>query len=185
MYGSKRHFATILLLPASLVAASGANAHEAHVHGQATVQVAIAGDKLTITLNTPLDNLLGFETAPANATQRRAVDVMAARMRRGEAVAAPSLGAGCVAGPVRLDAPVLAGTPGHDATSGEASPAGEAHANMEATYPFTCGRPEALREIEILLFGELPRLKRINVQIAGPRGQSLQRLTPKNRNIRL
>ena len=56
---------------------------------------------------------------------------------------------------------------------------------MEAAYVFTCGRPEALREIEVRLFGELPRLKRIDVQIAGPRGQALQRLTPQNPLVRL
>ncbi|MDX6765971.1 MAG: DUF2796 domain-containing protein [Candidatus Methylacidiphilales bacterium] len=167
------------------VAAHGALAHQAHVHGHATIQVSIAGDKLSITLNTPLDNLLGFETAPANASQGRAVDAMAVRLRRSESVAAPSAGAGCVAGPVRLNAPVLAGTPGHDAPRGTTPPANEEHANMEAAYTFTCGRPEALREIEVRLFGELPRLKRIDVQVAGPRGQASQRLTPKNRIVRL
>ena len=182
-----RHWisASLLVLLGTQFAAQRALAHQAHVHGQATIQVAIAGDKLAITLNTPLDNLLGFETAPANASQRRAVDAMAVRLRRSEAVVAPSAGAGCVAGPVRLNAPVLAGTPGHDAPSGNAPPANEEHANMEATYAFTCGRPEALREIEVRLFGELPRLKRIDVQIAGPRGQASQRLTPKNPLARL
>lgn len=185
MHAGKWISASLLVALGTQPVAPEALAHQAHVHGLATIQVAVAGDKLAITLNTPLDNLLGFESAPANASQRRAVDAMVARLRRSETVAVPSAGAGCVAGPVRLNAPVLAGTSGHDTPSGNAPPANEEHANMEAAYVFTCARPEALREIEVRLFGELPRLKRIDVQIAGPRGQASQRLTTKNRLVRL
>lgn len=186
-----REIRLLTLLRLIVVLASGAptmpdaTAHEAHVHGQATLQISLAGDTLTLALHSPLDNLLGFETAPTSQAQRQAVAAMAARLRSSESFAMPSPEAACTAGPARLHAPVLGGTAGHDGATGAQAAGTETHGNLTAEHRFTCLRPQALREIRMTVFEAMPRLKRINAQIAGPSGQSAQRLTPRNPTARL
>jgi len=161
-----------------------AAAHSAHVHGQATVQVTIDGARLMVTFDSALDNLLGFESAPRNDAQRRLASALATRLRQVESVVLPGAEADCKPNGVRLHAPVLAGTAAHDSNSPSASAADTGdHGNMTATYIFECAKPQALRGIEFKLFEGFPRLQRVTAQLAGPRGQSQQRLTPKRRQI--
>ena len=78
--------AAISLLP--LPALAGKTA--AHVHGVASLEVAIDGGTLTLQFETPLANLLGFEHAPRNEKQKQAVRAMADRLREAGAVFTPS-----------------------------------------------------------------------------------------------
>src|SRR5437879_845104 len=59
-------------------------AHEqhAHVHGIASLQLAVDGNTLTLDLSSPLDNLLGFEHVPRTDKQKAAVHNMAERLRK-------------------------------------------------------------------------------------------------------
>ena len=47
-------------------------AHElgAHVHGVATLQIAVDDKTVTLDFSSPLDNLLGFEHVPRDAKQK-------------------------------------------------------------------------------------------------------------------
>jgi len=66
----------IQLTAFSLVAlflALTAHADSAHEHGSARLDVAVDGDRLHIALQSPLDNLVGFEHAPRNERQRTAL----------------------------------------------------------------------------------------------------------------
>ena len=98
----------------------------------------------------------------------------------------PAAEAHCKPNSVRLHAPVSAGAAAHDASL---PPAGAAntieHGNMTAIHVFDCAKPQALRVIEVKLFEGFPRLLRVSAQLAGPRGQSQQRLTPRRRQITL
>jgi hypothetical protein len=48
----------------AFAAAPAWSAGKAHEHGALKLDVAIEGNKLTIAMEAPLDNLLGFERAP-------------------------------------------------------------------------------------------------------------------------
>ena len=72
----------VSLLASGLVMAGHAAAHSnhgahdnpgAHVHGEARLQVALEGQTAELMLNSPADNLLGFEHAPRNDAQREAL----------------------------------------------------------------------------------------------------------------
>jgi hypothetical protein len=56
-------------------------AGKAHEHGALRLDVAIEGSKLTITMEAPLDNLLGFERAPRTDAERKAAADVLARLR--------------------------------------------------------------------------------------------------------
>lgn len=151
-------------------------AHEpgAHVHGVAKLEVAVDAGTLTLSLESPLDNLLGFEHRPRNDREKAAVGAMADRLKAAAALFAPTPAAQCKIASVKLDSPVLE----------VAKPsAGDGHADLDAEFVFHCARPEALRDLEVWLFRDFPQLRRLDVQVAGPRGQTATRLTPGQRRI--
>jgi len=55
-----------------------ANAADKHVHGEAELYIAIEGNKVLLELESPADNILGFEHQPSTPQQEKQVaDAMA------------------------------------------------------------------------------------------------------------
>lgn len=160
---------TCLLPPAALAATP-----TAHVHGAATLQVAIDGNTLTLNLESPLDNLLGFEHAPRTDKQKAAVRTMAERLNQAAEMFTPSPAARCVPVSVQIESPVLQAVK---------QTKGDGHADLDGEFVFRCDNPEALRDLGIGLFQNFLNLRRLDVQVAGPRGQSAARLSPQQRRI--
>lgn len=171
-----------LLAGLALAAAAGSAlaAGKAHEHGAVKLDVAIEGNKLTIMMEAPLDNLLGFERAPRTDAERRAAADLLARLRSLDKAAplfAADPAAQCTLGPAEVQAPVL--EPG-------ARPAGQdQHADLEASHEFTCARPGELRRLDVGLFDAFKRIQRIDVQVAGPQGQSKLTLRRPARSVSL
>ncbi|MEF8714049.1 MAG: DUF2796 domain-containing protein [Accumulibacter sp.] len=162
--------ATVCLLPLSTAAGEPA----AHVHGVASLQVAVDGKNLTLNLESPLNNLVGFEHTPRTEKQQAAVRAMAERLNQPAGLFIASPAAACTPLSVKLESPVL---------EPMKPSAGDGHADLDGEFVFRCEHPEALRALEVGLFQAFPRLKRLDVQVAGPRGQSAARLSPQQRNI--
>lgn len=146
-----------------------AQAAPAHVHGEARLEISIDREQLVVALESPLDNLLGFEHAPRNAAERQAIQAMAAKLKEAGKVLVPSAAAQCVSTGVELDSPVLSGKPEPGS-----------HNDLDARYTWRCAKPEALRDVATGLFADFPRLQRIVVEFAGPQGQRAGRLDARN-----
>lgn len=153
-----RLFALMLLFSTSC-AFAGAG-HGAHVHGTASLDVAIDGNTLSIDLDTPADNLLGFEHAPRSAADKQQASRVAALLAQPEKLFRINPEARCSADKPLLQAPILGGS----AAAGE-------HNDIEASYGFRCANPAALANLDVLLFDAFPRLGSIRLQLAGPKGQ--------------
>ena len=106
-----------VLLPALLFAATGlAWAGKAHQHGVAQLDVAVEPTRVTLELDTPLDNLLGFERAPRTDAERAVVDKALARLRAADGLFRIDGAAGCTLAKVSLVSAVLGlAAPGVDA----------------------------------------------------------------------
>lgn len=173
-----------------LVFTQAAIAADAHVHGVATLDVTIEARTLTLRFATPLDNLLGFEREPRNESERGAVRRMADTLYRAKRLFVPSPAARCRVTDLKLASPVLG--PGlleawkHGISvgfgSGHQHKHGndhqEGHAELTDDVMFRCVNAVALDGLEVRLFDRFARLRRIDVQIIGPRGQSAATLTP-------
>ncbi|MEN9631151.1 MAG: hypothetical protein RJA10_4379, partial [Pseudomonadota bacterium] len=154
-----------IALSALLLLGPGSNAlaaPHAHEHGVARLAVAVDGNALTIALDAPLDGFLGFERAPRTDAERKAAADLLARLRDAGALFKPDAAAGCKAADVKVEAPVL--EPGYKG-KGE-------HADLEAQFHFQCAQPQALRVLDVALFDAFKLLQRIDVQVAGVKGQS-------------
>lgn len=151
-------------------------AHEpgAHVHGIAKLQVAVDGNTLTLNFESPLDNLLGFEHQPRSEKQKAAVRAMAQRLNQPATLFLPTPAASCAPVSTKLESPLLEPAKKAD---------GDGHADLDAEFVFKCAQPGELRGMEVKLFDAFRNLRRLDVQVAGARGQAAVRLTPTQRRI--
>lgn len=182
------------LLALALAGATSAAAAQAHVHGQAELEVAVSGGTLVVSLHSPLENLLGFEHAPRTAAQKAAAQNLLLQLRNPGTLFAPSAEAQCVPSSSVIEAPVLGvapqagGAPESKAPTAVAKAAPghagkDGHAELKAEFTFKCERAHQLRGLEAGLFDQFKRLRRIDVKVVGPRGQSAARLTPSRRSL--
>lgn len=172
----------LALLVASALGLSPAQAagKKAHQHGVATLGVAVEKARISITLESPLDNLLGFERAPRNDDEKQRAAALVARLKAADTLFRIDPAAGCTLATVAIDAPLL----GHGSTPVDAS---NAHADLEADFEFACADGAKAGFVEAALFEAFKRLQRIEAQIVGPKGQAkavLQRPTARIRLVR-
>lgn len=184
MYDRATLFRTPLRILSALVlacAAGSALAADAHVHGQARLTVALDGANLTLALESPLDNLLGFEHMPRTAKDKAAVDRMAKLLNRPGELFVPTPAAGCKAGAVKLESPVLEPKPKTAAKHDHEHE--HEHADLDGDFTFTCAQPALLRGLEVKLFDAFPGLKRLDVEVATAKGQTAAKLDGRKRRI--
>jgi hypothetical protein len=142
-----------------VVAAAG----KAHEHGVARLDLAVDATRVTIELDTPLDNLLGFERAPRTDAERAKADAAVARLRDGAALFRIDGAAGCTLANVDLVSPPL--------QLGAATAGSGDHGDLVGTYQFNCKVAARAGFVEVGLFEAFPGFKRIELQVATPRGQ--------------
>lgn len=174
-----------IALPALL--ATGVVQAGPHVHGVASVDIAIDGRSLVVLVDMPLDSLVGFERAPRTAAERRAAADALSRMRDASAWLIPDATALCSLSEVSVLAPVLEAA----APAAPSSPQGttgaqdEAHADLRAEVRFDCKEAAQLKTLRLGLADTFNRIRRIDVQVAGPQGQSKSVLRGQARTVRL
>lgn len=157
-------FIVLLAVPAFFATATAtAIAAAPHQHGVASLSVAVDGSNLSIDLDAPLDGFLGFERAPRSDAEKKAAADLLARLKAADGLFKPDAAAGCKLTAAEVKA---------DALQPGAKPAQGDHADLEAQFSFNCAQPAALRQLDVGLFDAFQRLQRIDVQVAGAKGQA-------------
>lgn len=150
-----------LVLAAMALTAAG----QAHVHGEATLEVVIEPTRLSLRLDTPQYNLLGHERAPRNDAERQAAAALRQRLLTGAAWFELPAASGCRLASAEFEAPALL------PTSGTAA-AAAGHADVVVSYQFDCQSTADLRSLAVGgLFDAFPGLQRFRAQVAGSGGQ--------------
>ncbi|WP_447901492.1 ZrgA family zinc uptake protein [Stenotrophomonas sepilia] len=168
--------ALFLLLAASAAQAHDIRQHAPHVHGQASVDVALDQQTLEFALQAPGIGILDFERPPANAAEQSALARATALLQGGSWVTLPTA-AGC-----RLSGND-AKAEGFDATAA-APPSGQhRHAGFSATLQYHCAKPAELRAIVVRLPALFPGLHEVIVNSATTHGQNRSVLTPDNLRV--
>lgn len=162
------------LLPASAKEGS-------HVHGLVKLDVAIDAKTLTVQLEAPLDSLLGFEHRPRTAAQKQSAEAVLKRINDGASLIRPEAAALCKSIKTTVEADALQPAPAA-ATKGAKD---DEHADLDASFEFTCEQPEKLTYIEIGLFDAFKRIQTIEVQVAGAKGQSKVTLKRPDKMLKL
>ncbi len=167
--------ALFLLLAANAAQAHDVRQHAPHVHGQATVDLALDQGTLEFALQAPGIGILDFERPPADAAEQAALARATAVLKGGSWVTLPTA-AGCRLASGKADAE------GFDATAA-APPGQHRHAGFSATLQYHCAKPAELRAIVLRLPVLFPGLHEVIVNSATANGQNRSVLTPDNLRV--
>ena len=126
-----------------------AYAAPAHVHGVAKIDLAVDGNKLTLSMEMPLDNIVGFEHLPKTDKQKAALAEAMKSLKDATDLFVPTAAADCKVEAVDVGDPF----PGGKAKA-------DGHADVDADYVFRCAQPAALKGLETKLFKRFERLRR-------------------------
>lgn len=185
MYSHFRKTLPLAVAAALLFSAALVHAHEAHVHGVGKLDVALDGQTLSLHLDSPLVNLVGFEHAANSAKDKQAVQAMTNTLRNAGAVFVTSPSAECKLNGVKLESAAL--DPALLGEAAAAKPAAQAdhdgHADLDADFTFRCAHPERLQKIEVRLFDAFKGFNSIDVQLVTSKRQGAAKLTPAANSI--
>ena len=157
-----RIFITCVL---ALATAGAAAAGKAHQHGSAQLDIAVEPRRVSIFFETPLDNLLGFERDPRTDDERQRADAAVARLRAAGQVFRIDAAAGCTLASVELQSAAL------KLGAAAEAPAPEGHADLDGRFDFDCKDGRRAAYVEVGLFEAFKGLRRLEVQVATPKGQ--------------
>lgn len=156
-------------LPALLLVTAQANAAggKAHQHGTGQLNVAVQGDHLSIELEVPADDIVGFEHPPRTPAEKQAVRDATTKLRASETLFAFPQAAACRFQNAEVDAPHAENHSGHDD-----------HSEFHAQYHFVCAQATRLSHIDLRYFEAFPRAQALTARTLTFTGQHRQRLTP-------
>jgi hypothetical protein len=181
---SARRLAPLVLLPlASLALAQ----QHAHTHGRLALDVAVDAKSITLTMEAPLDNFLGFERAPRTDAERKSVAAMVKQLKAADKLFVTDPRAECQLASVTLASSVL-GLGGKDkptdavpAAATQGAQASDAHADIDVAIVFNCAKAPLARQIDVRMFDAFAHLRTIDAQVATDQGQfkrTLNKATP-------
>mgnify|MGYP006150972361 CR=1 FL=1 len=169
--------------------------HDAHEHGHASMQVVLEGDELSINIEAPGMDIVGFEHAPKGDAEKGRIQQAVGQLENMKAMFSLPEKALCSfteahAEHASLEADKDDGHSDHkdaqkpsdnkDSHKDKASN----HSVFHAHYAWRCKEPEALGYIEARYFEVFPATAEIEALIIGPNGQSAQELTAKSARIK-
>ena len=172
---------------------------DAHTHGDAELAIVLEKNMLTIELDTPVYNILGFEHAPETNIQKAALKKAELDLGRGDTLFTPNNQADCTSFSndetvALFDTNMLdeesheneGDHHGHKETHDNNEHQNEAHTDdhdevrhtdVVLSYVFKCQNPDKLSNLRINLFEFFEKLSEIDATILGPSTQKQVTLT--------
>lgn len=154
--------------------------HPAHVHGVGKLDVALEGNTLTLHLDSPLINLVGFEHAANSGKDKDTVRAAVKNLRDVNRMFATDAAAQCKPAEVQLESAVLTPALLGEKTAASIEPApNDGHADLDGDFTLVCASPGALTAVDVSgLFAAFPGFHSIDVQLATPKKQGAVQLVP-------
>jgi hypothetical protein len=162
------------------LAAEGHRDLGAHEHGRGTLNIAVEGTKVTMELEVPGVDIVGFEHA-AN-TRKEKASVEKAKTQLSAPLTLFSLPASAACRVTEAKVEVEIGEHDHDAKAeskgaeaaqgGKAPAKTEGHAEFHAEYALECAGPANLTAIEFGYFRAFAGAEKLTVNVITPKGQS-------------
>ena len=185
-----QHVLFVILLAAAastpLQASEGHRQLGAHEHGRGTLNVAVEGSKVTMELEVPGADIVGFEHPATTKEQKAAVETAKARLLAPFSLFGLSASSGC-----RLtEANVEVESGGHEGDATEAKGTKSAqhtqgHSEFHAQYAFECQTPSRLTAIEFGYFHAFAGAQKLEVNVITPKGQTKFEVTRASPNLSL
>jgi hypothetical protein len=129
-------------------------------------------------MESPLDNLLGFERAPRTDGERRSANAAVAKLKAADKLFAIDAAAQCKLMKVELSSAALKLGPA-------AEPDPDGHADIDGSFEFDCADAARAGFIDVGLFDAFAGMQRIEVQAITPKAQLKATLKRPQRRIAL
>jgi len=171
----------------------------AHEHGRGTLNIAVEGNKMTLELETPGMDIVGFEHAAKSRLDMEAVEKAKLQLMRPLTLFTMPAAAGCRV--IEANVKVEIGEHDHDA-KGEPGPGSsersesskgkknaeaenEGHSEFHAEYTLECASVNNITAIEFGYFRVFSGAEKLDVNIITPKSQSKFEATRAKPNISL
>jgi len=151
--------------------ASSTRAADSHTHGDATLGIALEGTTLTVELDTPLFNILGFEHVAETAEQKAVAEKAKTRLAAAASLFTFNSEAGCSPNSDTIAVVLGADDHGDEHANDHDDEHGESHKDVILTYEYTCQRPNNLKDVSVGLFEHFQNLTELDLVFLGPNTQ--------------
>lgn len=151
----------------------------AHVHGHGTLNIAVEGSKVTIELEAPGDDIVGFEHEAKTAKQKAAIEAAKTRLSAPLTLLVPLPAAGCKAtsAKVELESGAHHGEAAPAAKTGDKAEGEAEHSGFHAEYTLECSNIAALTMLDVRYFKAFAKAQELDVSLIGPKGQTKLEVT--------
>jgi hypothetical protein len=151
-----------------------------HVHGHGTLNIAIEDKRVSMELEVPGMDIVGFEHAPSTADQKVAVEKATAKLERPLEVFSPPAGAGCTVAEAKVSVEAEHHHDGddddHDHKDGAKDDDGHdehaGHNQFHVNYALDCTNPNELTTINFDYFTLFAGAHDLTVNVVTAKGQS-------------
>lgn len=152
----------------------------AHEHGRGTLNIAVEGARLSMELEAPGADIVGFEHAAKTAKQKAAVADAKKKLSAPQALFVFPTSAGCVLKSAKVEVEGLEHAHGHShghshgkAKDGKAEAAPEdKHSEFRAAYAFDCKAPASVTSIDFGYFRVFAGAQKLDVNVTTAKGQT-------------
>lgn len=189
-------FAMVAALPICLASPVSADEQhrqlDAHVHGHGEFNIAIEGNKVTMILEAPGADIVGFEHEPSNDQQKQAIEKAKALLLKGVSIFKLPAKAGCKIVTSKV------GIPGHEHKGEEGAAEhdkheeheadhkedeGEEHSEFHAVFELECTASDQLNIIDFPYFNNFKAAKELEVTVITEKNQASYEVTGANPRV--
>lgn len=139
-----------------------------HQHGRGTLNIAIEGGRVTMELEAPAADIVGFEDAARTKKQKLAVEKAKGQLAAPLSVFVLPAGAGCKAGEAKIEIEGSA----DDRAKGTPSKDDHGHSEFRVQYALECASPAGLVSIDFAYFKLFPGAQALDVNVITSKGQT-------------
>ncbi len=149
----------------------------AHVHGHGHLNIAIEDKAVSIELEVPGADIVGFEHEASTPEQKAALEKAKANLAPGLSLFAPAAAAECIQRSAKVSIEAENGDEHeHHAEGGKPGAKKEDedhhHSEFHAEYAFECVSPSRLTSMTFDYFKAFPNAQELNISVISPKGQN-------------
>lgn len=159
---------------------------DSHTHGDAELAIVLEGDVVTVELESPLYNLVGFEHHPETADQKAKVKSTEEQLQKGEALFVFNAEAKCKLTSDSVSVELFGEDHDEDNHDDhEDDDHDETHKDALLQYQFSCANATSLSNVSVNLFEFFEEMSDVDVTYLGPSTQKQVSMTRSNTEMKL
>ncbi len=168
-------FAAGLACTAFVVSAQEHRQLGPHVHGHGRLNIAIEGKAVSMELEVPGADIVGFEHEPSTPDQKAALAKAKARLADGLTLFTPVSSAGCTLKSAKVATQAEHEDEHeheHEAGGHEEEAGHHHHSEFHVEYSLECSSPSRLTSMTFDYFKAFAGAQELDISVIGPKGQS-------------